>query len=124
MADEYFDAEVEIRPWQELLTWQRDHLPGYLSTLTDAVPFYRDRLAEVDVDRASGSDVWTQVPFTSGVVCLTSPNAISVSSRKMDISPSVSHSASIRSWAEQPGTIIRSIVSENPGPPAPKVECR
>ena len=65
MADEYFDAEVETRPWPELLTWQRDHLPAHLSTLADTVPFYGDRLAEVDVDRASGSDVWAQVPFTT-----------------------------------------------------------
>jgi phenylacetate-CoA ligase/benzoylacetate-CoA ligase len=65
MADEYFDPEFETRPWPELLGWQRDQLPGYLSRLAAAVPFYGDRLTGVDTDRAGEADVWAGVPFTT-----------------------------------------------------------
>jgi phenylacetate-coenzyme A ligase PaaK-like adenylate-forming protein len=65
MADEYFDREIETRPWPELLDWQRDQLAGHLAGLATAVPFYGERLAGVDVGRVGTPDVWTGVPFTT-----------------------------------------------------------
>src|SRR3954454_715015 len=39
MADEYFHADIETRPWPEVLAWQRDQLPGYLHE-ADAHPMH------------------------------------------------------------------------------------
>ena len=65
MADDYFDPEIETRPWEELLAWQRTELPGYLSRLARDVPFFAERLSGVPVDRADIADVWAGVPFTT-----------------------------------------------------------
>ena len=65
MADEYFDPEIETQPWPDLLTLQRQRLPGFLSRLADAVPFYANRLTGVDLGRAASPQVWADVPFTS-----------------------------------------------------------
>lgn len=63
MADEYFDPELETRPWAELLHWQRSQLPGYLHRVAATVPVFRKRLADLDLDRAA--EVWSDVPFTT-----------------------------------------------------------
>lgn len=65
MADEYFDAEIETRPWNDLLEWQRAQLPGFLSRLSADIPWYGHRLRGVDPARAAESDVWPDVPFTT-----------------------------------------------------------
>ena len=44
---------------------QRRRLPGFLSRLADAVPFYANRLTGVDLGRAASPQVWADVPFTS-----------------------------------------------------------
>ena len=65
MADEYFDPEIETRPWPELVGWQREQLPGYVSRLATTAPFYRDRLAGVDAGHAAAPDAWAGLPFTT-----------------------------------------------------------
>jgi phenylacetate-CoA ligase/benzoylacetate-CoA ligase len=64
MADQYFDPELETRPWPAVLAWQREQLPAYLTRLT-GVPLYRERLAGVDVAGATVAEAWAQVPFTT-----------------------------------------------------------
>src|SRR6476469_4647046 len=65
MADEYFDPEIETRPWPAVTEWQRDHLPGFLSRVATAVPFYGERLRGLDLARAGVPEVWARVPFTT-----------------------------------------------------------
>jgi phenylacetate-coenzyme A ligase PaaK-like adenylate-forming protein len=65
MADQYFDADLETRPWQEVLAWQRDQLPDYLTRLCAGVPFFRDRLAGLDAGDAADPTTWSAVPFTT-----------------------------------------------------------
>ena len=65
MADEHFDAEIETRPWSDLLEWQRGQLPGYLSRLAEIVPFYGARLRGLDLARAGEAAIWRDVPFTT-----------------------------------------------------------
>jgi len=65
MVDECFDPEVETRPWGEVVSRQRELLPGYLDRLAAGVPFFRDRLAGLDVGRAGAPAVWADLPFTT-----------------------------------------------------------
>jgi len=65
MADEYFDPELETRPWGGLVEAQYERLPGYLADLVERVPFFADRLAGMQVARAASPEVWADVPFTT-----------------------------------------------------------
>ncbi|WP_369133995.1 phenylacetate--CoA ligase family protein [Modestobacter sp. I12A-02662] len=65
MADQCFDPEIETRPWPELLTWQRDRLPGQLSRLAETVPLFQERLAGLDIGQAGSPGAWSAVPFTT-----------------------------------------------------------
>jgi phenylacetate-CoA ligase/benzoylacetate-CoA ligase len=65
MADEYFDPEVETRPWAELLAAQHAQLPGYLARLARVAPLFTERLTGLDLERAGAERVWAEVPFTT-----------------------------------------------------------
>ncbi len=65
MADEYFDSEIETRPWSDVLAWQRSQLPGFLDRLSASLPLFRERLAGLDPCRADEPEVFAAVPFTT-----------------------------------------------------------
>ncbi|GAA4415037.1 AMP-binding protein [Georgenia halophila] len=65
MAERLWDPELDARPWQEILEWQRASMPVFLSALKERSSFYAEHLAEAPVAEAARDDAWHQIPFTS-----------------------------------------------------------
>ncbi|GGH40693.1 phenylacetate--CoA ligase family protein [Microbacterium album] len=61
MAEHLRDT-LETHDWEEILSWQRAQLPGFVARLRERSPFYAERLAEADADLDGAG--WARVPFT------------------------------------------------------------
>jgi phenylacetate-coenzyme A ligase PaaK-like adenylate-forming protein len=65
VAEEYWDEELDTKPWEEVQAWQRTHLAGFVTRLAERSPFFADRLAGIDAAEIDSPSVWSRVPFTT-----------------------------------------------------------
>lgn len=65
MTDEFWDKDVDTKPWDEIVAWQRSQLGGFLDIARTNSPLYAERLSGVDVDVLASTERWADVPFTA-----------------------------------------------------------
>ncbi len=63
--NEYFDAEFDTLPWDEIVARQARALPAFLARIVAGSTFYAERLAGVDADRIDSPSALATLPFVT-----------------------------------------------------------
>ncbi|MGB3909079.1 MAG: hypothetical protein WBL06_01235 [Pseudolysinimonas sp.] len=65
MSDEYWDEDLDTKPWVEVLAWQRTQLASFVTRLAERSPFFADRLEGVQVSGDFDANEWAEIPYTT-----------------------------------------------------------